>query len=72
MTASRSSRDGVETALAYAWILENADGPAMLSLTRQDLDAVTRCEPFELYQRSLGQELRVERPQQPVGGGDHP
>jgi transketolase len=40
--------DGVETAMAYAWILENADGPAMLSLTRQDVDAVDRCEPFEL------------------------
>ncbi len=27
--------DGIETALAYAWILEKAEGPALLSLTRQ-------------------------------------
>ncbi len=40
--------DGVETAMAYAWILENAEGPAMLSLTRQDVDAIDRCQPFEL------------------------
>ena len=40
--------DGIETAMAYTWILENADGPAMLSLTRQDVDALERCEPFEL------------------------
>jgi transketolase len=34
--------------MTYAWILENANGPAMLSLTRQDVDAIERCEPFEL------------------------
>lgn len=39
--------DGVETAMAYAWILECADGPAMLSLTRQDLPAVERPATFE-------------------------
>jgi len=40
--------DGIETAMAYSWILERAEGPAMLSLTRQDVDALERCEPFEL------------------------
>ena len=39
--------DGVETAMAYAWILECADGPAMLSLTRQDLPAIERSATFE-------------------------
>jgi len=39
--------DGVETAMAYAWILECAEGPAMLALTRQDLPALARTAPFE-------------------------
>lgn len=39
--------DGIETAMAYAWILECADGPAMLALTRQDLPALERTAPFE-------------------------
>jgi len=40
--------DGVETAMAYAWILEHAQGPAMLSLTRQTLPALKRAAGFEL------------------------
>jgi transketolase len=40
--------DGVETAMAYAWILEKAEGPAMLSLTRQTLPAVERPADFQL------------------------
>ena len=40
--------DGVETAMAYAWILEKAEGPAMLSLTRQTLPAVQRLADFQL------------------------
>ena len=40
--------DGVETALAYAWILQRADGPALLSLTRQKLEALQRPAGFEL------------------------
>ena len=40
--------DGVETAMVYAWIFENAEGPTLLSLTRQDVDAVERTAPFEL------------------------
>ena len=39
--------DGIETAMAYAWILECADGPAMLALTRQDLPVLERSAPFE-------------------------
>jgi len=39
--------DGVETAMAYAWILEKAEGPAMLSLTRQTLPAVERPADFQ-------------------------
>ncbi|MBW2383669.1 MAG: transketolase [Deltaproteobacteria bacterium] len=39
--------DGIETALAYAWILQEADGPAMLSLTRQTLPALERSAGFE-------------------------
>ncbi|MBW2420468.1 MAG: transketolase [Deltaproteobacteria bacterium] len=40
--------DGIETAMAYAWILERAEGPAMLSLTRQTLPALQRAAGFEL------------------------
>ncbi|MGH0038185.1 MAG: transketolase [Myxococcota bacterium] len=34
--------DGVETAMAYGWILEKADGPAALALSRQTLPALKR------------------------------
>ena len=40
--------DGVETAMAYAWALQRADGPVLFSLTRQGLKAVERPEGFEL------------------------
>ena len=40
--------DGVETAMAYAWILEHARGPAMLALSRQGLPAIKREAPFKL------------------------
>ncbi len=39
--------DGLETALAYAWILQKASGPAMLSLSRQTLRALVRPAGFE-------------------------
>ena len=39
--------DGIETAMAYTWILECAQGPAMLALTRQGLPALERQAPFE-------------------------
>ncbi len=39
--------DGIETAMAYAWILEHADGPALLSLTRQGLRPVERPSDFD-------------------------
>ncbi len=38
--------DGLETAMAYAWILQKAEGPAMLSLTRQGLKAPGRPAGF--------------------------
>ena len=40
--------DGVETAMAYAWALQRAEGPVLFSLTRQGLKAVDRLEGFEL------------------------
>jgi transketolase len=41
--------DGVETAMAYAWILEKAEGPCALSLTRHKVPAIERDESFESY-----------------------
>jgi transketolase len=41
--------DGVETAMAYAWILEKAEGPCALSLTRHKVPAVERDSGFEPY-----------------------
>jgi len=41
--------DGVETAMAYAWILEKAEGPCALSLTRQAVPAIERDAGFESY-----------------------
>jgi transketolase len=38
--------DGIETALAWAWILEQAKGPALLALTRQKLPALRRPATF--------------------------
>jgi transketolase len=40
--------DGVETAMAWAWVAERARGPAMLALSRQKLRALERKAPFEL------------------------
>jgi transketolase len=42
--------DGIETAMAYAWILESATGPAMLALTRQGVKAPTRSAGFDRAQ----------------------
>jgi transketolase len=39
--------DALETAMAYAWILEHGDGPAMLSLTRQNVPAIERASAFD-------------------------
>jgi transketolase len=39
--------DGVETAMAYAWYLQKAEGPVALSLTRQGLPALERPADFE-------------------------
>ncbi|MBW2363389.1 MAG: transketolase [Deltaproteobacteria bacterium] len=39
--------DGVETAMAYAWVLQRAEGPVALSLTRQGLPALERPAGFQ-------------------------
>jgi transketolase len=39
--------DGIETAMAWAWIAEQSRGPAMLALSRQKLRALERKVPFE-------------------------
>jgi len=39
--------DGIETALAWAWIAEHRDGPALLALSRQTVKALVRPASFE-------------------------
>jgi len=41
--------DGIETAMAYAWILEKAEGPCAFSLTRQKVPAIERDGAFDSY-----------------------
>jgi len=38
--------DGVETAMAWAWVLLHAEGPTALALTRQGVPALEREAPF--------------------------
>ncbi|MGE4605520.1 MAG: transketolase [Myxococcota bacterium] len=38
--------DGIETAMAWAWIAEHRDGPAMLALTRQTTPSLSRPASF--------------------------
>jgi transketolase len=38
--------DGVETAMAWAWIASESRGPAMLALSRQNVKALERHAPF--------------------------
>jgi transketolase len=38
--------DGVETAMAWAWVLRHAEGPTALSLSRQGVPALEREAPF--------------------------
>jgi transketolase len=40
--------DGVETAMAWSWALRRAQGPVVLSLTRQGVPALKREAPFAL------------------------
>jgi transketolase len=40
--------DGVETAMAWAWIAQHERGPAMLALSRQTIRALDREAPFAL------------------------
>ncbi|MCH7645512.1 MAG: transketolase, partial [Myxococcales bacterium] len=39
--------DGVETAMAWAWIAEHRDGPALLALSRQSVKALDRPATFK-------------------------
>jgi transketolase len=39
--------DGIETALAWAWIAEHRDGPALLALSRQTVTALARPATFD-------------------------
>ncbi|MCA9504020.1 MAG: transketolase [Spirochaetaceae bacterium] len=39
--------DGVETAMAYAWYLQQSRGPVLLSLTRQTVPAIERPAGFD-------------------------
>ena len=39
--------DGIETALAWAWIAEHREGPALLALSRQTVKALERPAGFE-------------------------
>ena len=39
--------DGAETAMAWAWAVKNAKGPALLVFTRQKLDPIARTESFD-------------------------
>jgi transketolase len=47
MTVFRPA-DGTETALAWAWAVERAQGPVLLALTRQTLPALKRPAEFQL------------------------
>ncbi len=39
--------DGIETAMSYAWIIEHAQGPATLALSRQNLRPIERPADFD-------------------------
>jgi transketolase len=58
--------DGVETAMAYAWVLQRADGPVLLALTRQGLPALNRLADFELEDVWKG----AYRVREPEGASD--
>jgi transketolase len=58
--------DGVETAMAYAWVLQRADGPVLLALTRQRVQSLDRPEEFELEDVWKG----AYRVREPGGGPD--
>jgi len=40
--------DGIETALAWAWIAQHTDGPGLLALSRQKVQALSRPGSFQL------------------------
>jgi transketolase len=41
--------DGVETAMVWAWILEKAEGPSLLALTRHEVPGIAREAGFDRY-----------------------
>ena len=57
--------DGVETAAAYAWIVQQADGPAMLSLSRQKVEDLERPAGFALADVNRGAYTLVEPDRKP-------
>ena len=57
--------DGVETAAAYAWIVQQADGPAMLSLSRQKVEDLERPAGFALADVNRGAYTVVEPDRKP-------
>jgi len=57
--------DGVETAAAWAWVLERAGGPAVLALTRQKLPGLKRdagFRPEDVYRGAYVLEPAAGRP----------
>jgi transketolase len=57
--------DGIETAAAYAWIVQHADGPTLLSLSRQKVADLERRAPFELSDVQRGGYTVIEPARQP-------
>jgi transketolase len=46
--------DGIETAAVYAWIVQQAEGPTLLSLSRQKVADLERRVPFQLSDVARG------------------
>jgi len=57
--------DGIETAAAYAWIVQQAEGPAMLSLSRQKVAPLERRAPFQLEDVHRGAYTVIEPDRKP-------
>jgi len=58
--------DGVETAMAYAWYLEQSRGPVLLSLTRQGVPALERPADFRTADVWKGAYAVVEPGERPA------
>lgn len=57
--------DGIETAAVYAYIVEQADGPALLSLSRQTVTTLERPAAFQLTDVNKGGYLVTEPDRKP-------